>query len=61
MEIDALRHSCSHIMAQAVKELYGDEIQVTIGPAIKDGFYYDFYSETKKFVPEDFPIIEAKI
>jgi len=48
-------------MAQAVKELYGDEVQVTIGPAIKDGFYYDFYSETKKFVPEDFPVIEAKM
>jgi len=34
---------------------------VTIGPAIKDGFYYDFYSENKKFVPEDFPVIEAKM
>jgi len=48
-------------MAQAVKELYGSEVQVTIGPAIKDGFYYDFYSESKKFVPEDFPVIEAKM
>jgi threonyl-tRNA synthetase len=48
-------------MAQAVKELYADEVQVTIGPAIKDGFYYDFFSETKKFVPEDFPLIEAKM
>ncbi len=59
--LEIIRHSCAHLMAQAVKELYGDEVQVTIGPAIKDGFYYDFYSETKKFVPEDFPVIEAKM
>jgi len=59
--LEIIRHSAAHLMAQAVKELYGDEVQVTIGPAIKDGFYYDFYSETKKFVPEDFPVIEAKM
>ena len=59
--LDIIRHSCAHLMAQAVKELYGDAVQVTIGPAIKDGFYYDFYSETKKFVPEDFAAIEDKM
>ena len=59
--LEIIRHSSAHLMAQAVKELYGSEVQVTIGPAIKDGFYYDFYSENKKFVPEDFPIIEAKM
>ena len=59
--LEIIRHSSAHLMAQAVKELYGDEVQVTIGPAIKDGFYYDFYSETKKFIPEDFPVIEAKM
>ena len=59
--LEIVRHSCAHLMAQAVKELYGSEVQVTIGPAIKDGFYYDFYSETKKFVPEDFPVLEAKM
>ncbi len=59
--LEIVRHSCAHLMAQAVKELYGDEVQVTIGPAIKDGFYYDFYSATKKFVPEDFPVIEKKM
>ena len=59
--LEIIRHSCAHLMAQAVKDLYGNEVQVTIGPAIKDGFYYDFYSETKKFVPEDFPVIEAKM
>jgi threonyl-tRNA synthetase len=59
--LEIVRHSCAHLMAQAVKELYGAAVQVTIGPAVKDGFYYDFYSETKKFVPEDFEIIEAKM
>ena len=59
--LEIIRHSSAHLMAQAVKDLYGDEIQVTIGPAIKDGFYYDFYSETKKFVPEDFVVIEKRM
>lgn len=59
--LELIRHSCAHLMAQAVKDIYGDEVQVTIGPAIKDGFYYDFYSETKKFVPEDFELIEKKM
>ncbi|MBE9486554.1 MAG: TGS domain-containing protein, partial [Chloroflexi bacterium] len=59
--LEIIRHSSAHLMAQAVKDLYGDEIQVTIGPAIKDGFYYDFYSATKKFVPEDFAVIEKKM
>jgi len=59
--LEIIRHSSAHLMAQAVKELYGNDVQVTIGPAIKDGFYYDFYSENKKFVPEDFPVIEAKM
>ncbi len=59
--LEIVRHSCAHLMAQAVKQLYGNAVQVTIGPAIKDGFYYDFYSDSKKFVPEDFPVIEAKM
>jgi threonyl-tRNA synthetase len=59
--LEIIRHSCAHLMAQAVKEIYAAEVQVTIGPAIKDGFYYDFFSETKKFVPEDFEIIEKKM
>jgi len=41
MELDALRHSCSHIMASAVKKLY-PQAKLGIGPAIEDGFYYDF-------------------
>lgn len=47
-----LRHSCSHVMAQAVKELWPD-VQVTIGPAIENGFYYDF-ARKEPFTTEDF-------
>ncbi|WP_020675849.1 threonine--tRNA ligase [Geopsychrobacter electrodiphilus] len=56
-----IRHSCAHLMAQAVKDLYGDDVQVTIGPAIDNGFYYDFFSEKKIFAPEDFEKIEKKM
>ena len=59
--LEILRHSCAHLMAQSVKALYGEEVQVTIGPAIDNGFYYDFYSETKKFSPDDFEAIEKKM
>lgn len=54
-----IRHSCSHVMAQAVKELWKD-VQVTIGPAIENGFYYDF-SRSEPFTTEDFEKIEAKM
>lgn len=54
-----LRHSCSHTMAQAVKELWPDT-QVTIGPAIENGFYYDF-SRKEPFTTDDFAKIEAKM
>ncbi len=47
-------------MALAVKELYGDQVKVAIGPAIEDGFYYDF-DRDKPFSPEDFEEIEAKM
>lgn len=52
-------HSTSHIMAQAVKELF-PEAKLAIGPAIKDGFYYDFDIE-RSFTPEDMVIIEQKM
>lgn len=58
--LDILRHSTAHIMALAVKELYGDQVKVAIGPAIEDGFYYDF-DRDKPFSPEDFEEIEAKM
>lgn len=58
--VEILRHSTAHLMALAVKELYGDQVKVAIGPAIEDGFYYDF-DRDKAFSPEDFEQIEAKM
>ncbi|MEA2115634.1 MAG: threonine--tRNA ligase [Thermodesulfobacteriota bacterium] len=55
-----LRHSSAHIMAQAVKELFGQEVKVAIGPAIEDGYYYDFDREIS-FTPDDFAAIEGKM
>jgi threonyl-tRNA synthetase len=57
--IDVIRHSTSHLLAQAVKELF-PEAQVTIGPVIDDGFYYDF-SYKRPFTTEDLAAIEAKM
>ncbi len=57
--LNILRHSCSHVMAQAVKELWPN-VQVTIGPAIENGFYYDF-SRQEPFTTEDFEKIEARM
>jgi len=54
-----LRHSTAHVMAEAVRELYPD-VKVAIGPAIDDGFYYDF-ERSEPFTPEDFEQIEAKM
>ena len=59
MDIDTLRHSTAHIMAHAVKILRPD-IKIAIGPAIPDGFYYDFDSKTT-FLPEDLGKIEQKM
>ncbi len=58
--LDILRHSTAHTMAHAVKELFGEEVKVAIGPAIEDGYYYDFDRETA-FTPDDFQAIEAKM
>ena len=55
---DVYRHSSTHIMAQAVKEIF-PSAQVTIGPAIEEGFYYDFAFE-RPFTPEDLEKIEAR-
>jgi len=57
--LDILRHSTAHLLAYAVKELFPDA-QVTIGPVIEDGFYYDF-SYKRPFTPEDLAAIEAKM
>lgn len=72
----ALRHSAAHIMAQAVKRLYGDKnVKLAIGPAIDNGFYYDFdmdhqlnnedllkiEKEMKKIVKENLPIVRKEV
>lgn len=57
--LEILRHSTAHIMAQAVKELF-PEVKVAIGPAIADGFYYDFDSP-RPFTPEDLEKIELRM
>ena len=57
--LDIIRHSTAHLMAYAVQELFPGA-QVTIGPTIEDGFYYDFAYE-RPFTPEDLAAIEAKM
>lgn len=57
--LEVVRHSCAHLLAQAVKELF-PEAQVTIGPVIEDGFYYDF-SYQRPFTPEDLDAIEKRM
>ena len=57
--LPTLRHSTSHVMAQAVKQLF-PEVRVAIGPAIEDGFYYDFRRATP-FTPEDLARVEARM
>ncbi len=59
--LEIYRHTTAHVMAQAVKAIYGDDVQVTIGPAIDNGFYYDFYSEKHTFSPDEFEAIEKKM
>src|SRR6516225_1227399 len=54
-----IRHDAAHVMAEAVQELYPGT-QVTIGPVIENGFYYDF-ARNQPFTPEDFPAIEKKM
>jgi len=57
--VDLIRHSTAHLLAYAVKELF-PEAQVTIGPVIEDGFYYDF-SYKRAFTPEDLAAIEKRM
>lgn len=57
--LEIIRHSCAHLLAQAVKALF-PSAQVTIGPVIDEGFYYDFAYE-RPFTPEDLSAIEAKM
>lgn len=57
--LEILRHSCAHLLAQAVKELF-PSAQITIGPVIEDGFYYDF-AYSPGFTEEDLPHLEKKM
>ncbi|AZD11463.1 Threonyl-tRNA synthetase [Pseudomonas chlororaphis] len=57
--LEILRHSCAHLLAMAVKELY-PSAQVTVGPVIEDGFFYDFAYE-RPFTPDDLQRIEARM
>lgn len=57
--LELIRHDAAHVLAEAVQTLW-PECQVTIGPVIENGFYYDFYRATP-FTPEDFPAIEKKM
>ena len=57
--LDLLRHDCAHVLAQAVQDLFPGT-QVTIGPSIENGFYYDF-ARDEPFTPEDFDAIEKRM
>ena len=57
--LELIRHDCAHVLAEAVQALWPGT-QVTIGPVIENGFYYDF-ARDEPFTPEDFPAIEAKM
>ncbi len=58
--LEVLRHSCSHLMASAVQKLYPGT-QVTFGPAVENGFYYDFFREAGPFTPDDLDKIAAEM
>ncbi len=58
--LEIIRHSTAHLLAQSAKALFKDKIQVTIGPIIDDGFYYDFAFD-RSFTPEDLEKLEAKM
>jgi threonyl-tRNA synthetase len=57
--LELIRHDCAHVLAEAVQELFPGT-QVTIGPVIENGFYYDFF-RNEPFTPADFPVIEKKM
>ena len=59
LALEMIRHDCAHVLAEAVQALFPGT-QVTIGPSIENGFYYDFATEVP-FTTEDFPAIEAKM
>lgn len=58
--LEILRHSTAHVMAKAVRDLFGTDIKIAIGPSIENGFYYDFL-RSEPFSPEDFDAIENRM
>ncbi len=58
--LEVLRHSTAHIMAKAVRDIFGKDVKVAIGPAIENGFYYDFLRD-EPFSPDDFAAIEERM
>ncbi|WP_117170533.1 threonine--tRNA ligase [Paraliobacillus sediminis] len=58
--IEIMRHSSAHVMAQAIKRLYGDDVKLGVGPTIEDGFYYDIDMD-HSLTPEDLPKIEKEM
>ncbi len=60
-KLDIMRHSAAHVMAAAVKQLYGDQVKFAIGPTIEEGFYYDFDLGDQTISEEDLPKIEKKM
>ncbi|WP_079479458.1 threonine--tRNA ligase [Halobacillus salinus] len=58
--IEVLRHSTAHLMAQAIKRLYGEDVKLGVGPVIENGFYYDIDME-HSLTPEDLPKIEKEM
>ncbi len=58
--LELIRHDAAHVLAEAVQSLLWPGTQVTIGPVIENGFYYDFFRNAP-FTPEDFPAIEKRM
>ena len=58
--LEVIRHDTAHLLAEAAKELYGDTIQITIGPAIENGFYYDIVRD-EPFTPADLEKLEERM
>lgn len=59
VDVEVMRHSCSHVLAQAVLQMF-PEAKLGIGPTIEDGFYYDF-DLPRTLIPEDLPLLEKKM
>ncbi|HLL87702.1 MAG TPA: TGS domain-containing protein, partial [Tepidisphaeraceae bacterium] len=60
--LSVLRHSTAHVLAEALRRLYGAELQYTIGPVIENGFYYDFeFPKGVSFSVDDLPKVEAEM